>query len=803
MPKYSRNEHEIQYHAFLLQWRGARNRSIIRVSNLRQGSILPQYQHEFSLAEQTGFSSLYRTEGASARLDFLSESLLRIAILPDGERLLPTYSVCPTGEMPREGREKLSLDGFPRFAPVREGGFSFAWNEYRLQIQPQNLLITMTKNGLPLLQDRTPMGYNLGGEYGEGARHYLVREAGERIFGLGDKSGALNKAGRRFRLDSKDAMGYDAASSDPLYQHVPFYICQNQAGFVGLYYDTHANCAFDFGQELSNYTGAYRSFEGTERSLVYYILLGTLPQIVSQFSALTGGTAFLPRRVLLYAGSTMTYTDAPDADAQLRAFADECGARGFACGGFYLSSGYTSIGEKRYVFHWNNEKIPNPKVLAACFRARGIELIANIKPVFLTDHPLYAELARDSCFLTMPDGSPALTPFWDGLGSWLDFTNPRACDFWREQVTKQLLENGIASTWNDNNEFEVLDSSVLANGFGAPYSACLEKAAFSLRMTAESLAAQRAYAGAGRRAFVSSRAGAAGICRMAMIWTGDNRTQWNTLRYNHYMGLTMSLSGEYLFGHDIGGFVGPAPERELFLRWLQHGVFTPRFVLHSWNDDACATTPWCYEDLVPAVREIFAFRGRILPYLYDAMYRAHAYREPMLRPLVYDDPEADSESDLFFVGDSLLAVCVFDAGISEQQFRLPKSEHGWYDEAGSWLPGDEPATLACPMAGEPRVLHKGGSAFLEDQSCGTGEESLLFTVYAQETGTFVREYFLDDGESEAYRHNDCVRLELTVECRPEKIVVRYRNLGLQQISPNIRLIDRWNRPLERRKGDDA
>ena len=780
-----------------MQWRNSRNPFIIRVSHAKRGSILPQFQHDFSLIEQTDYHCLYRTEGVSARLDFIGESLLRVAILPDGERLLSTYSVCPTGEMPREGRGKLSLEGFPRFAPVRESEFTFSWSEYHLEIQPNNLQITLTQNGGILLQDRAPMGYNLGGEYGQGARHYLVREAGERIFGLGDKSGTLNKAGRRFRLDSKDAMGYDAASSDPLYQHVPFYICQNRAGFVGVYYDTHANCAFDFGQELSNYTGAYRSFEGTERSLVYYILLGTLPQIVSQFSALTGGTAFLPRRALLYAGSTMTYTDAPDADAQLRAFADECDARGFACGGFYLSSGYTSIGEKRYVFHWNNEKIPNPKALAAYFRARGIELIANIKPVFLTDHPLYDELAREGCFLILPDGSPALTPFWGGLGSWLDFTNSRACDFWREQVIKQLLDNGIASTWNDNNEFEVLDSNVLANGLGAPYPACIEKAAFSLRMTQESLAAQRAYTGEGRRPFVSSRAGAAGICRMAMVWTGDNRTQWSTLRYNHYMGLTMSLSGLYLFGHDIGGFVGLAPERELLLRWLQHGVFTPRFVIHSWNDDARATTPWFYEDLVPAVREIFAFRGRILPYLYDAMYRAHTYHEPMLRPLVYDDPEADCESDLFLVGDSLLAVCAFDAGVSERQFYLPKSGHGWYDEAGNWLPGGEPTTLACPMAGAPRALHKGGSVFLEDESCGADDERLVFTVYAQETGTFVRAYFLDDGESEAYRQNDCVRMEFTIECRPEAVLVRDRNLGLRQITPNIRLIDRWNRPLIR------
>ena len=765
---------------------------------------MPQYQYEFSLAEQTDFHSLFRAEGVSARADFLGASLLRVAILPDGERLLPTYSVCPAGELPREGREKLSTDGFERFAPAREGDFSFAWNEYRLEIEPTNLLITLLKSGQVLLQDRAPMGYNLGGEYGNGARHYLVREPGERIFGLGDKTGALNKAGRRFRLDSKDAMGYDAANSDPLYQHVPFYICQNRAGFVGLYYDTHANCAFDFGQELSNYTGAYRSFEGTERTLVVYILLGTLPEIVSQFSALTGGTAFLPRRSLLYAGSTMTYTDAPDADAQLRAFADECGARGFACGGFYLSSGYTSIGEKRYVFHWNNEKIPSPKALAAYFKARGIELIANIKPVFLTDHPLYGEITRNGWFLTMPDGSPALTPFWDGLGSWLDFTNPRACDFWREQVTKQLLENGIASTWNDNNEFEVLDPRVRANGFGTPYSAILGKGAFALQMTAESLAAQRAYHGPEHRPFVSSRAGAAGICRMAMVWTGDNRTGWCTLRYNHYMGLTMSLSGLYLFGHDIGGFVGLAPERELFLRWLQHGVFTPRFVIHSWNDDARATTPWFYEDLVPAVREIFAFRSRILPYLYDAMYRAHTLHEPMLRPLVYEDPNADSESDLFFVGDSLLAVCAFDPGVVETELRLPTSEHGWYDEADGWLPGGEPTTLACAPTGAPRALHKGGSVFLEDESCGeNGGERLLFTVYAQQTGTFAREYFLDDGESEAYRQNDCVRIEFTVDCRPESVRVSYRNSGKQSMTPVLRLVDHWNRPLEQQKGDGA
>jgi alpha-glucosidase len=289
---------------------------------------LPQYDHLFYCIESSSFFSLYKTEGLTTRVEFLSESLVRISILPEGVQLRPTYSVCPEGEMPREGRDRLSLKGFPLFAPERDGEFSFRWEEYQLSFSPTNLLMRLTKESLPLVCDRAPMGCNLGGEYGENMRQYLVREPGERIFGLGDKGGKLNKAGRRFRLDSKDAMGYDAETSDPLYQHVPFYICQNSAGFAGIFYDTHASCAFDFGSEISNYTGPYRCAEIGENALVYYLLLGTLPEIVEGFSALTGGTAFLPRRSLLYAGSTMTYTDAPDADAQLRALADECGARG-------------------------------------------------------------------------------------------------------------------------------------------------------------------------------------------------------------------------------------------------------------------------------------------------------------------------------------------------------------------------------------------------------------------------------------------------------------------------------------------
>ncbi|MEN6595029.1 MAG: TIM-barrel domain-containing protein [Clostridiaceae bacterium] len=765
---------------------------------------MPLYQHQFSPIEETPFSSLYRADGMDARVEFLTARLIRVSVVPAGARLLSTYSVQPGESLPHEGRARLSLEGFALFTPLRESAFSFVWDAFRLTIDPVNFLLALEQDGAPLLTDRAPLAVNLGGEFGRGQKHYLVREPGERIYGLGDKSGSLNKSGRRFRLDSTDAMGYDAETSDPLYKHVPFAICQNNAGCVGLYYNTHEACSFDFGAEISNYTGTYRYFSSEDESLVYYILLGSLPEIVTGFSALTGGSAFLPRRALLYWGSTMAYTDAPDADMQLRRFADTCGQKAFACGGFYLSSGYTSIGNKRCVFHWNNQKIPDPKALAAYFAARGMDLIANIKPVFLTDHPLYKTIASRGWFLQNPDGTPALAPFWDGLGSFLDFTNPGAFDFWKAQVKTQLLENGIAFTWNDNNEYEVLDERVLANCFGRPAPAHRMKPVFSMLMTMASLEAQTEFFGKSKRQLVSTRAGCAGLCRMALTWTGDNRTEWKTLRYNHFMGLTMSLSGLYLFGHDIGGFAGSAPERELFLRWLQHGALTPRFVVHSWNDDNQATTPWFYPDAEDAARRIFAFRQRILPYLYNAAYRAHAFCEPILRPLVYYDPAADPESDLFFVGADLLAVCVFDPGKTAVLATLPQnpggwfqSDGGWFQSDGGWFPGGTSVLLDCPLEGEPTVLFRGGGMMAADVSSypSSGKERLCFTVYAQETGETEREFFTDDGASEAYLQNDCLKVRFRMRFLPNEVCVAYQNLGNQAIQPQVALCDRLNRTL--------
>ncbi|PAE58813.1 alpha-glucosidase, partial [Bacillus licheniformis] len=103
------------------------------------------------------------------------------------------------------------------------------------------------------------------------------------------------------------------------------------------------------------------------------------------------------------------------------------------------------------------------------------------------------------------------------------------------------------------------------------------------------------------RPYLISRSGCPGMHRYAQTWTGDNRTSWKTLKFNIKTGIGLSLSGIYNFGHDVGGFSGPAPEPELFVRWIQNGIMYPRFTIHSWNDDGTVNEPWMFPETIDEI----------------------------------------------------------------------------------------------------------------------------------------------------------------------------------------------------------
>jgi alpha-glucosidase len=676
----------------------------------------------FRLAERDGAHLVLRADGGDTAHIFVLESdIIRVMVLPDGEATFPrTWAIAPgQADVAYEGRDRFDLGGFslPDYAlSIDDHGLELTTACLKLELAWRNLRcrwsIRVGEVWRPIAADRPTQAYDFGWWDGR-PRHYLTTQPGDAYYGLGERSGPMDRAGRRFRLTNLDAMGYDAETSDPLYKHIPFYMTRTPEGSAfGLFYDTLADCEFDFGLERDNYHGLYRSFVAETGDLDYYVIAGPQPlDVTKRFTWLTGKPARMPDWALAYSGSTMAYTDAPDAQAQMGEFLRLCETHDIPCESFHLSSGYTSIGDKRYVFNWNRDKFPDPAAFVTDYAAKGVRLCANIKPCLLRDHPLFEEARAAGYLISEPDGGPHWVQFWDEIGAYVDFTNSAAAAWWKVRVTTSLLDYGVAATWNDNNEYEIASPRAVVAGFGRPRAAIECKPLQPLLMMRASREAQLAHA-PGKRPMVVTRSGAVGMHRYAQTWSGDNTTAWKTLRWNLRMGLGLALSGVSNFGHDIGGFAGPRPSRELFLRWIAAGVLLPRFSIHSWNDDGSANEPWMYPEAVPDVRALLGLRHRLTPYLKECLRRYTDDYAPVVGPTFLtfpDDPACRIEQDAFMLGEALLAAPVLEEGANAVEVTLPVGAD-WEDYwTGVGFAGGETLLLDCPMNRTPILLRKGAT----------------------------------------------------------------------------------------------
>ncbi|MDZ4769427.1 MAG: glycoside hydrolase family 31 protein [Chloroflexota bacterium] len=660
--------------------------------------------------------SLHGAHGETLRISALDAGIVRVEHLPQGAyRLDRTWSiVAGERDTPLEGQPRATIPTTSAaIVGAADGSLRFATDLVRAEIDLTSGALTWfsADHADPFAADLPSRPY-VYDRAGRAVYHYMKHDSTAHYFGFGEVTGTLDKRGERIRLLNVDAAGYDARNGAPLYKHIPFYITYLSDHDIayGLFYDNLATTTFDMGREVNgSLGGAYRSYHAEDGDLDYYLIYGpTIEKVVERYTWLTGRPALLPDSALGYLGSTMSYTEAPDAQAQLARFAALCREHDIPCDLFHLSSGYTTSADgRRYVFEWNRDRVPDPAAMVAHFHDAGIQVAPNVKPHLLLSHPRYNEVAARGGFISDPDtGAPALNRFWSGgmyqgeNGSLLDFTNADSFAWWKDQITAHLLSYGMDAIWNDNNEFELWDDDALCDGFGAPFRVGLGgRGLGTLLMGRASYEALAAHA-PDRPPFVLTRAGVPGIQRYAQTWSGDNTTSWETLKWNLPMGLGLGLSGVPNNGHDIGGFFGAAPDPELFVRWCQVGVFFPRFTIHSWNSDGTVNEPWMYPEVLPLIRDAIRLRYRLKPLLSALIHEAHETGHPIMRPLVYhyaDDARARLESFDFMLGADLLIAPITEPDARERAVYLPTGAHGtqWVDvHSGTVYSGG--ATISAP-----------------------------------------------------------------------------------------------------------
>lgn len=755
--------------------------------------------------EKRGGYFSVRTDSVEIRILFLTDYIVRIRAGFDGGFEEGSYSLVMTA-----WKDRLDdLFGEER-RRVRPASAKFADGEEKAVLQGKALRVEVEKDPFricvydaehtQLHADLTELGYM---EDSNRRRiHTSEISPDDCFYGFGEKGGELNKSQKYLSMNPRDALGYDPKETDPLYKQIPFYIKLNRSTrkAVGYFYHNTYACDFDMGRERSNYWKPHSRYRTDGGDIDLFLIAGpSVREVVERYTDLTGKSALLPKYALGYLGSSMYYPELEKGcDDAIVGFIDTAKEEKIPMDGFQLSSGYTSQdtpdGPKRFVFTWNRKKFRDPKDFFARMHDRGITVSPNVKPGFLLSHPYLDTLKREGVFVK--DGGenvPATGAWWGGRGIFWDFTNEHAREIWKKLLKRYVLGMGTCSVWNDNCEYDgITDQDCRCDFDGKGGTVGQLKSVMPNLMchvAREAIAEENGT----DRPYLICRSGYSGIQRYAQTWAGDNLTCWDSLKYNIATILGMGLSGVANQGCDVGGFYGPSPEAELMVRWVQNGIFQPRFSIHSVNTDNTVTEPWMYGEETKYIRDAVKFRYRLYPYLYSLMERAHESGLPILEPMCsafQQDPACYDDGIDFMVGDSLLVANVVEKGAKTRRIRLPKGQDFYDFYSREKYEGGKTVEIPVTIASIPLMIRSGGiipMALNQMDNLMTQKVTGIHLICAPDRdGSFV--LYEDDGLTTEYRKGDFRKSLITVHAG-ERTLFEFQRSGAYHTDIDRVLLD--------------
>ena len=762
----------------------------------------------YTVAKKDSYFSVM-TNSVEIRILFLTDSILRIRAGFDGDFAEESYSLVMTAW---EDRMDDFLKG--RRTRVEAADAVLSDGDREAVIEGRILKVVVEKDpfricvydkeGTLLHADIVDLAYM------EDSNHRRIHTSEispeDCFYGFGEKSGSFNKAQKFMSMSPKDAMGYNPRETDSLYKHIPFYIKLNRGTrkAVGYFYHNTCECDFDMGREKSNYWKPHSRYRTDGGDIDLFLIAGpSVRQVVERYTDLTGKSAMLPRYALGYLGSSMYYPELDnDCDDAILDFIDTTREEKIPVDGFQLSSGYCTVetdkGIKRCVFTWNKKRFKDPREFFAQMEKRGVTVSPNVKPGILLIHPKLDEMKAKGMFIKASDSDePGIGTWWGGKGVFADFTNPSTRTYWKEMLKENVLEYGTSSVWNDNCEYDSLvdkDCRCDFEGKGGTIGQ-LKSVMSNIMCHITDEAIHETFTNT--RPYIVCRSGHCGIQRYAQTWAGDNLTCWDSLKYNIATILGMSLSGVANQGCDIGGFYGPSPEAELMVRWIQNGIFQPRFSIHSTNTDNTVTEPWMYGDCTDYILEAIGLRYQLSPYLYSLMERAHETGLPIMEPMCsafQKDVKCYEEGVDFMLGDSLLVANVVEKGAVSRKVYLPEGEtfYDFYTRAA--YEGGRTVELPVDLGSIPLFVRSGAIIPMAEDRLDNLKtqqaEHIRILCAADRDGRF--ELYEDDGISMDYEKGGCLKTYITMTAG-ERTVLDFHQEGHYETAVKTLYLDMIHR----------
>ncbi|MBX3309917.1 MAG: hypothetical protein KF739_05720 [Cryobacterium sp.] len=357
---------------------------------------------------------------------------------------------------------------------------------------------------------------------------------------------------------------------------------------------------------------------------------------------------------------------------------------------------------------------PDPKGMVDEIHSRGIKLLLwQIPLIKMRPHPTGqakadADAAIRGGYLVQeeaPDGS--LRPYrnrgwWFPLGLMPDLGDERAAAWWTEKRRYLVEDLGIDGFKTDGGEHAWGRDVRYLNGMRGDEGNSL----FPMHYA-------RAYGdlleSAGKAPVTFSRAGFTGSQSHGAFWAGDENSTWQAFRWSLNAGLSAASCGIVYWGWDLGGFSGPVPDGELYLRSAQAAAFVPIMQYHAeFNHHRTPSgdrTPWNIAEqndddrVLPVFRRFAKLRERLIPYLSEQARVAVDTGAPLMRPLFFDYPKDDAvwaRPQQWLLGNDMLVSPVTEPGAHTWETYLPRGE--WVDAwTGQSFAGEQVVSRSVPI----------------------------------------------------------------------------------------------------------
>ena len=522
------------------------------------------------------------------------------------------------------------------------------------------------------------------------------------LYGLGENVRGINKRGWVYESKCSDDGNHTEGKSS-LYGAYNFMIVSGKDTF-GFFIDYPGKVTFDCGytdMDTLRITVAEENYD-------LYIIEGeSLTDIVHQFRQLVGRSYIPPKWAFGNAQSRWSYMN----EDEVREVVANYRANHMPLDAVVLDIDYM---ERYKDFTVDAQRFPHFADFAAEMKAQGIHLVPIIDAGVKVEegYDVYEEGVKNGYFCTNQDGTPFVAGVWPGRVHFPDMLNPEARAWFGSQY-KVLLDQGIEGFWNDMNEPAIFyspeglaEARELAGEFakdteGKTHPWEMQDKMLSIANNPEdykrfyhnvdgkkirhdkvhNLFGYNMTRAAGeaferidpeKRFLMFSRSSYIGMHRYGGIWTGDNKSWWSHILLNLKMLPSLNMCGFLYTGADLGGF-GADTTRELLLRFLALGVFTPLMRNHS----ATGTREQeCYQfEKIEDFRAVINTRYRLVPYLYSEYMKAVLNDDMYFKPLgfVYpDDKRAIRIEDQLMLGNEIMIAPVYEQNARGRYVYLPE-----------------------------------------------------------------------------------------------------------------------------------